>query len=172
MMAFIPVDRRHDVPLGDARIVENARQPVENRLAAAVKFARLGFGDAPLDNVRRERSGERQKADLVHASPSVCPVAKGRDRMSRKLLQAGLAAAMLAACQSQGSAQSESSGPRPFTITEIAEFSTPWAMAFLPGSGVPLTNMALLTEKEGRLWLVDVGSGKRTSVSGVPQVVV
>jgi aldose sugar dehydrogenase len=92
--------------------------------------------------------------------------------MSRRLLQAGLAAAMLAACQSQGSAQSESSGPRPFTVTEIAEFSTPWAMAFLPGSGVPLTNMALLTEREGRLWLIDVTNGNRTAVSGVPTVVV
>ena len=45
-------------------------------------------------------------------------------------------------------------------------------MAFLPGSGVPLTNMALLTEKEGKLWLVDVTNGKRTAVSGVPSVVV
>ena len=61
---------------------------------------------------------------------------------------------------------------RPFTVTEVAEFSTPWAMAFLPGSGVPLTNMALLTEKEGKLWLVDVTNGKRTAVSGVPNVVV
>jgi len=45
-------------------------------------------------------------------------------------------------------------------------------MAFLPGSGVPLTNMALLTEREGRLWLIDVTNGKRTAVSGVPTVVV
>jgi aldose sugar dehydrogenase len=92
--------------------------------------------------------------------------------MSRTLLQAGLAAAMLAACQSQSSAQSESSGRRPFAVTEIAEFSTPWAMAFLPGSGVPLTNMALLTERQGRLWLIDVANGKRTAVSGIPTVVV
>ncbi|MFL6749807.1 MAG: PQQ-dependent sugar dehydrogenase [Sphingomicrobium sp.] len=92
--------------------------------------------------------------------------------MSRTLLQAGLAAAMLAACQSQSSAQSDSSGARPFTVTEIADFSTPWAMAFLPGSGVPLTNAALLTEREGRLWLVDVTNGKRTAVSGAPTVVV
>jgi len=45
-------------------------------------------------------------------------------------------------------------------------------MAFLPGSGVPLTNMALLTEREGRLWLIDVTNGKRTAVSGAPTVVV
>ena len=92
--------------------------------------------------------------------------------MSRSILQAGLVALLCAACQSQGSAQPETSGNRPFTVAEIAEFSTPWAMAFLPGSGVPLTNMALLTEKEGRLWLIDVTNGKRAQVSGVPQVVV
>jgi glucose/arabinose dehydrogenase len=92
--------------------------------------------------------------------------------MSRKVLQAGLAAALCAACQSQGSAQPEARGDRPFTVTEVTDFSTPWAMAFLPGSGVPLTNMALLTELEGKLWLVDVTNGKRTAVSGVPEVVV
>ena len=64
-------------------------------------------------------------------------------------------------CQSQGSRNAK----RPARIgrsqsTEVAEFSTPWAMAFLPGSGVPLTNMALLTEKEGKLWLVDVRNGQ------------
>ena len=90
--------------------------------------------------------------------------------MGRTILQAGIAAALCAACQAQSSAQPEASGERPFRVTEIARFNTPWAMAFLPGSGVPLTNMALLTEKEGRLWLVDVGSGKRTAVSGVPSV--
>ncbi|WP_294123679.1 PQQ-dependent sugar dehydrogenase [Sphingomonas sp.] len=92
--------------------------------------------------------------------------------MNRMVLQAMLAASLLAGCQSRGHAQHESTGPRPFTVTEIASFSTPWAMAFLPGSGVPLTDMALLTEKEGNLWLVDVASGKRTAVSGVPAVVV
>lgn len=93
--------------------------------------------------------------------------------MSRRVLQAALAAALCAGCQSQGSAQSEApSNERPFTVTEIAGFSTPWAMAFLPGSGVPITSMALLTEKQGRLWLVDVSNGKRTAVSGVPSVVV
>ena len=92
--------------------------------------------------------------------------------MSRKILQAAMVTALCAACQSEGSAQREASGDRPFAVTELADFSTPWAMAFLPGSGVPLTNMALLTEKEGKLWLVDVTNGKRTAVSGVPDVVV
>jgi glucose/arabinose dehydrogenase len=87
-------------------------------------------------------------------------------------LQAAMIALLCAGCQSKGAAQSEASKDRPFTVTEIADFDTPWAMAFLPGSGVRLTNMALLTEKEGRLWLVDVTNGKRTAVSGVPRVVV
>jgi len=43
-------------------------------------------------------------------------------------------------------------------------------MAFLPGSGVALTKMALLTEKEGKLWLVDTATGKRRAVAGVPAV--
>ncbi len=92
--------------------------------------------------------------------------------MRRSVLQAMVATCLLTGCQSKGSAQYEASGPTPFTEAEIAKFETPWAMAFLPGSGVPLTNMALLTEKDGRLWLVDVTSGKRTAVSGVPKVVV
>ena len=92
--------------------------------------------------------------------------------MRRSLLQAMSAAMLVAGCQSKGAAQAESRSQRPFTVKEVAKFSTPWAMAFLPGSGVPLTNMALLTEREGRLWLVDVGNGKRTAVSGVPSVVV
>ncbi len=92
--------------------------------------------------------------------------------MGRTILQAVMIATLCAGCQSQGSAQHKGSADRPFKVTEIAEFSTPWAMAFLPGSGVPLTNMALLTEKEGKLWLVDVTTGKRTAVSGVPNVVV
>ena len=43
-------------------------------------------------------------------------------------------------------------------------------MAFLPGSGVRLTKLALVTEKEGKLWLVDTATGKRQAVSGVPTV--
>ena len=59
---------------------------------------------------------------------------------------------------------------RPFTTAEVASFTTPWAMDFLPGSGRPVTNMALVTEREGRLWLVDVATGERQQVSGVPPV--
>jgi glucose/arabinose dehydrogenase len=91
--------------------------------------------------------------------------------LSRNILQAAAVAALCAACQSEGAAQPEARGDRPFSVTEIADFDTPWAMAFLPGSGLPLTNAALLTEKDGKLWLVDVTNGKRTAVTGVPEVV-
>ena len=43
-------------------------------------------------------------------------------------------------------------------------------MDFLPGSGVPLTSSALVTEKEGRLWLVNTATGSRQQVTGVPKV--
>ena len=93
--------------------------------------------------------------------------------MRPRFLQASVAvAAMLAACQSEAPAKdgaSVQSSSRPFTVAEVASFSSPWAMDFLPGSGVPLTNLALLTEREGKLWLVDVRNGSRREVSGVPE---
>jgi len=83
------------------------------------------------------------------------------------------AAVALAACgtapgQGAASDQSPASDTRPFKVTEVAQFSTPWAMDFLPGSGLPMTNMALVSEREGKLWLVDVATGKKQAVSGVP----
>lgn len=59
----------------------------------------------------------------------------------------------------------------PFTIADVATFDSPWAMDFLPGSGVPRTNTALVTEKAGKLWLIDVTNGRKQPVSGVPTVV-
>ena len=76
---------------------------------------------------------------------------------------------ILAAC-SAGSSSSQPGGGRPFTVTEVASFATPWAMDFLPGSGVRMTSAALVTEKRGRLWLVNVNTGARQEVAGVPQV--
>ena len=104
-------------------------------------------------------------------------ILKGRHQMhrpARHLWQAALLAlAATAACGeastlAQGNAQATDS--RPFTVREVAKFTTPWAMDFLPGSGVPLTPMALLSEKEGALWLVDTRTGRRQRVAGVPAV--
>ena len=43
-------------------------------------------------------------------------------------------------------------------------FETPWSLAFLPGGH------ALLSEREGRLWLLD-GAGQAQPLSGLPEVV-
>ena len=58
----------------------------------------------------------------------------------------------------------------PFVATPVATFQSPWAMTFLPGSGLAMTAIALVTEKEGRLWLIDTATGKRIAISGVPKV--
>jgi glucose/arabinose dehydrogenase len=86
--------------------------------------------------------------------------------MTLRLIQAALVL-MVAACGATPMANAE----RPFTAAEVATFDSPWAMAFLPGSGVPLTNAALVTEKPGRLWLIDVGTGRKQQVAGAPRVV-
>ena len=90
--------------------------------------------------------------------------------MTLRLMQAA-ALLVLAACSaapSQSAAQT--SAERPFAVTEVTTFNSPWALDFLPGSGVRMTNLALVTEKAGKLWLVDVTNGKKQEVAGVPKV--
>lgn len=53
---------------------------------------------------------------------------------------------------------------QPFAIDVIAVFDEPWAMAFLPDGRL------LVTEKKGRLQLVDVESGATGEIAGVPKV--
>jgi glucose/arabinose dehydrogenase len=88
--------------------------------------------------------------------------------MTIRLIQAALMLT-LAACGSSSSssttAQPTTSSGRPFSVKPVTTFESPWAMAFLPGS-----NMALVTEKPGRVWLVDVSTGRKQQVSGVPAV--
>ena len=90
--------------------------------------------------------------------------------MKAKSVQAALFL-VLAGCGSAPSSSAQAPGGRPFTVAEVATFTAPWAMSFLPGSGVPLTKMALVTEKGGKLWLVDTGNGAKREVAGVPTVV-
>ena len=74
---------------------------------------------------------------------------------------------VLAACGASNSATAgQASGDPPFLVAPIATFGSPWALAFLPG-----THDALVTEKPGRIWLVDTASGRKQPVSGVPAVV-
>jgi glucose/arabinose dehydrogenase len=58
-------------------------------------------------------------------------------------------------------------GGQPFRVAPVANFDTPWAMTFLPGG-----RQALVSEKDGRLWVVDPETGAKTAVSGVPKPLV
>lgn len=67
-------------------------------------------------------------------------------------------AAALTACATGESAS------HPFEVTAVATFDEPWAMAFLPDGHL------LVTEKPGRLLLVNPATGSSEAVSGVPAV--
>jgi glucose/arabinose dehydrogenase len=77
---------------------------------------------------------------------------------------------LLASCGASASGDSLIQGPadfaetNPFTTREVAKFDAPWAMALLPDG------TALVTEKAGRLKLVNLSTGAVTEVSGAPQV--
>ena len=63
---------------------------------------------------------------------------------------------------SMGSASSQN--PPPFEIERIASFNSPWAMAFLPDGDI------LVTEKSGRLLMMNPKSGDMIEVQGIPSV--
>ena len=90
--------------------------------------------------------------------------------MTLRLMQAAAFLALAACGSAPSHSSAQSSGDRPFTVTPVATFESPWALDFLPGSGVRMTNMALVTEKAGKLWLVDVRNGQKQEVGGVPTV--
>ena len=90
--------------------------------------------------------------------------------MTLRLIQVVAFLALGACGTSTPTTAQPTSSERPFTSTEVSRFDSPWAMAFLPGSGVPLTNMALVTDKGGSLWLIDVANGRKQQVLGVPAV--
>ncbi len=95
---------------------------------------------------------------------NICfPANRGvRHPMTQRLWQAGVALLAVSAC---GQAQPANTSDKPFTVREVASFSSPWAMDFLPGRG----NVAILSEKDGKLWLVDTDKGQRLAVDGAPQ---
>lgn len=84
---------------------------------------------------------------------------------------------MLAACGSSAPTRAEDSSARsgglanlapsqqPFTTTAVATFDNPWAMAFLPNRP-----FAVVTEKPGRMWWIDVSTGRKVPITGVPRV--
>ena len=87
--------------------------------------------------------------------------------MIKRAMQAALLLTLAACGASESKSADASSGEPPFTTRSIATFDLPWAMAFLPGS-----TDALVTEKPGRIWLVDLQSGRKQPVAGAPRVLV
>jgi aldose sugar dehydrogenase len=73
----------------------------------------------------------------------------------------GLSAAALASSVNEGGRQAKAE--RPFSIQAVAEFDTPWALAFLPDGRM------LVTEKPGAIFLVTPQGGK-TPVGNVPPI--
>jgi glucose/arabinose dehydrogenase len=95
-----------------------------------------------------------------------------------KLIAASVAASAiafaLAACASEAPAGAAPDPDRGFRITgtdgtvlraaELATFENPWAMTFLPDG------RALVTEKDGAIWLVNADGSKAGTLSGGPDV--
>ena len=88
--------------------------------------------------------------------------------MTKRLMQVALFVAV-ASCGNGSSttAQPSTGSAKPFVSRSVATFDSPWAMDFLPGS-----NTAIVTEKPGRIWLVDLNTGEKRAVAGAPKVVV
>ena len=63
------------------------------------------------------------------------------------------------------SASAATTAGSPFAITEFGSFAEPWAAAFAPGTGV-----LFITEQAGTMKFVDTSTGRRGTVSGLPQV--
>jgi glucose/arabinose dehydrogenase len=78
--------------------------------------------------------------------------------MSRRNTVLSLAAAMAVGAGAAAPALAQN---LPFTVTEIADFDIPWAMAFLPDGRL------LVTEQRGTLKLYTPG-GSSVSIRGVP----
>ncbi|MGY3450026.1 PQQ-dependent sugar dehydrogenase [Bradyrhizobium sp. USDA 4353] len=79
------------------------------------------------------------------------------------VLAAGLFAADAAGADSINAGGRKASAVQPFEAKTVAEFDTPWAIAFLPDGRM------LITEKPGRIFVV-TQSGQTTEVGNVPAV--
>ncbi|MGJ5080884.1 PQQ-dependent sugar dehydrogenase [Bradyrhizobium sp. HKCCYLS3013] len=81
----------------------------------------------------------------------------------RLALVMGLVATAAARAESINAGDRKASGARPFEARAVAEFDTPWAIAFLPDGRM------LITEKPGRIFLV-TQDGKKIQIGNVPAV--
>jgi glucose/arabinose dehydrogenase len=97
--------------------------------------------------------------------------------MTKCLLTAAIAIVLMACNNTSDAASADAPAPpatasaaatastgKPFAVTDVADFSHPWAMTFLPDGRL------LVSEKEGALKVFDIASKKTGDVSGVPAV--
>ncbi|HRN60845.1 MAG TPA: PQQ-dependent sugar dehydrogenase [Luteimonas sp.] len=91
----------------------------------------------------------------------------------RYLLFAGIASALLSACGNTADTAATPSATAPaavesgvaaFETTEVAKFTSPWAMDFLPDGRL------LVTEMAGTLHLYDPANNTTGTITGVPEV--
>ncbi len=71
------------------------------------------------------------------------------------------ALALLAACNPQSSAVAQNKTDKPFILTQVADFDTPWAMVFLPDGRM------LITEKAGQILLVSANGKTKNILASV-----
>lgn len=88
---------------------------------------------------------------------------KRKTFMALAMLATALIFTSAAQAQSTNAGDQPASTARPFTVQAVAEFDTPWAIAFLPDGRM------LVTEKPGRIYLVSQAGGK-IEVGNVPDV--
>ena len=74
------------------------------------------------------------------------------------------AALLATACLPNGESTATARAGEPAEQTIVDDLHHPWAMTFLPDGRL------LVTERRGRLWLVDPDSGAREEVGGTPTV--
>ena len=79
------------------------------------------------------------------------------------LIAASIAVPALAAQPSINGGDRKATSQLPFDVKKVAEFDTPWAIAFLPDGRM------LVTEKPGAMFIVHPEGG-RTKIAGVPDV--
>ncbi len=64
-----------------------------------------------------------------------------------------------------GTVEATSAEEAGLTVTEMGEFERPWAIEFMPDTG-----MLFITEKAGTLKIMDTATGAVWNVAGVPEV--